>query len=47
MLSATQDYSPKTLVKLDQEEFEKAEKLVQILEEHEDVINVYNFVLKD
>ena len=48
VLSATQDYSPKTLVKLDQEEFEKAEKLVQMLEEHEDVIDVYdNFVLKE
>ena len=46
--SASLDYTPKTLVKLGQKEYGAAEKLVGLLEAHDDVIEVYdNFVLDE
>ena len=48
ILSAALDYTPKTLVKLSQDEYEKAEHLIGLLEAHEEVIDIYdNFMLED
>lgn len=40
--SAAVEYLPKSFVSLKQEQFEKAEKLVELLSEQSDVVSVYS-----
>ena len=48
VVSSSLEYIPKRMVKLDAEMFDNAEKLMKLLNEHEDVMEVHdNFTLND